>query len=169
MSKLLKGAALAALLAAAVVLAVAARSELASKSPRPDDWASVSSFARQADRMKALIPALSLRDRALAKLDELTRTGPTAERSHAALAAGLLELENAGQDRANGQVHLQAAAGAFQRAVRIDPENDDAAYDLELLLSRSKALGRPVGPAQPERKKKASVGRPGTERTGSGY
>jgi hypothetical protein len=169
MSKLLKGAALAALLAAAVGLAVAARSELAAKSPRPDDWAAVSSFARQAERTKAVVPALSLRDHALAKLDELTRIGSTADRSHAALVAGLLELQNAGQDRANGLVHLQAAASAFQRAVRIDPENDDAAYDLELLLSRSKAEGRPVGEARPEQKTKASVGRPGTKRTGSGY
>jgi hypothetical protein len=169
MSKLLKGAALAALLVGAVGLAVAARSVLAAESPRPDEWVAVSSFARQADRTKAVVPALSLRDRALAKLDELTRIGSTAERSHAALVAGLLELENAGQDRANGLVHLQAAASAFQRAVRIDPENDDAAYDLELLLSRSKALGRPVGQARPEQKTRRSVGSPGTEQSGSGY
>jgi hypothetical protein len=169
MTKLLKGAALAALLAGAVGLAVAARSELATESLHWDDWAAVSSFARQAERTKAVVPALSLRDHALAKLDELTRIGSTADRSHAALVAGLLELQNAGQDRANGLVHLQAAASAFQRAVRIDPENDDAAYDLELLLSRSKAEGRPVGEARPEQKTKASVGRPGTKRTGSGY
>jgi hypothetical protein len=65
-------------------------------------------------------------------------------------------------------MYLQAAAGAFQRAVRLDPENDDAAYDLELLLSRSRAEGRPVGEARPEQRK-ASAGHPGTERTGSGY
>jgi hypothetical protein len=168
MTKLLKCAALAALLAGAVGLAVAARSELATKSMHSDDWAAVSSFARQAERTKAVVPALSLRDRALARLDELTRTGSSANRSHAALVAGLLELQNAGQDRANGLAHLQAAASAFQRAVRIDPENDDAAYDLELLLSRSKAQGRPLGKARPD-EKKAGVGRPGTKRSGSGY
>jgi hypothetical protein len=95
MSKLMKSAALAALLAATVVLAIAAHSELATESPRSDAWVAVSSFARQAERTKAVVPALSLRDRALAKLDELTRTGSTAERSHAALVAGLLELQKA--------------------------------------------------------------------------
>jgi hypothetical protein len=168
-SRPLKGVALLALLATAVALALAARSELHSRPTRADAWVAASSFAREADKTKAVVPALSLRDRALAKLDELTRLGPAAERSHAAMLAGLLELENAGQDRANGHMHLQAAAGAFQRAVRIDPGNDDAAYDLELLLGRSKADGQPVGQVHPEKKRKPSTSRAGTETPGSGY
>jgi hypothetical protein len=52
MSKLMKSAALAALLAAAVVLAVAAHSELATESPRSHAWVAVSSFARQAERQR---------------------------------------------------------------------------------------------------------------------
>jgi hypothetical protein len=168
-NRVVKGAALALLLAVAAALAVAAHSALAPSSSRSDAWAQARSQARQADRTEAVIRALGLRGRALEQLDVLTRVGPASERSHAAMLAGLLDLENAGQDRGNRKVHLEAAATAFQRAVRLDPANDDAAYDLELLLSRSKADGRPVGEGQRKEKQKTSTGRATARSAGSGY
>jgi hypothetical protein len=169
MTRLAKGVVLVALLALASVLGLAAYSTLTPSSHRSDSWVEARSLAARADRTKAIVPALAIRGQALARLGELARVGPTAERSHAALLAGLLELENAGQDRGNGKAHMEAAAGAFQRAVRLDPENDDAAYDLELLLSRSKASGRPVGNPQPEKRQRTKSGPAGTEAPGSGY
>jgi hypothetical protein len=168
-SRVVKGAALALLVAVAAGLALAAHSALTPSSRRAEAWEQAESLARRADRTKAVVPALTFRSRALATLGDLARTGPTAERSHAAMLAGLLELENAGQDRGNGKAHMEAAAAAFQRAVRLEPANDDAAYDLELLLSRSKAEGKPLGQARPERKHKSKPGPAGTEESGSGY
>jgi hypothetical protein len=168
-TRLAKGAALAGLLALAAALAVAAHSALTPSSQRADSWEQAESLARRADRTKAVVPALAFRDRALATLGELARVGPARERSHAAMLGGLLELENAGQDRGNAKTHFEAAAEAFQRAVRLDPENDDAAYDLELLLSRSKQQGKPLGQAGPERKSRSKPGPAGTEESGSGY
>ena len=167
--RLAKGAALAGLLALAAALSVAAHSALTPGSRRADSWQQAHTLALRADRTKAVVPALALRSQALGKLDDLTRIGPRAERSHAALLAGLLELENAGQDRGNVKAHMEAAAKAFEQAVRLEPANDDAAYDLELLLSRSKAEGRPLGRAKPESKHKAKPGPAGTGETGSGY
>ena len=48
------------------------------------------------------------------------------------------------------------------------PGGPAAAYDLELLLTRSKADGHTVADPRPE-KKRAGPGRPGTRRAGSGY
>ena len=163
-----RAAVLLGLLAAAATMSVVAYSALASRSRHSVHWDRATSYARAADRTKPIVPALALRSRALGELSELTHVGPAAERSQAAMLAGLLELENAGQDRGDSQSHMEQAAGAFQLAVRLDPGNDDAAYDLELLLSRSKAEGHPVGEARPE-KKKMGPGRPGTQPTGSGY
>jgi hypothetical protein len=169
MKRLAKGVALVGLLAFAATLAVVAYSALTPGTERADAWQQASALALKADRTKAVVPALGLRSRALGRLDELARIGPTSERSHAALLAGLLELENAGQDRGNGTAHLEAAAEAFQRAVLLEPANDDAAYDLELLLSRSKAEGRPLSEARPEHRRKTKPGPAGTRATGSGY
>lgn len=163
-----KVTALALLLALAGGLAFAAHATLGGHAHRATAWEQAASLARRADRMKAIVPALALRARAVTAFDRLAAAGPAAERSRAALLAGLLELENSGQDRGSSRAHLEEAAAAFKRAVRLDPGNDDAAYDLELLLTRSKALGRAVGQARPERRR-SGVGRPGTQTPGSGY
>ena len=168
MSRIAKGAALAGLVALGAALAVASHSALSPSSHRSDAWEQAESLARRADRTKPVVPALAFRSRALSALDELARVGPKPERSHAAMLAGLLELENGAQDRGNGKAHMAAAAEAFERAVRLEPANDDAAYDLELLLSRSKAEGRPLGEARSERHK-SKPGPAGTEKSGSGY
>jgi hypothetical protein len=79
MSLLMKSAALAALLAAAVALAVAAHSDHRVAALGCLGGGVVVCAAGRADTGRR--SALSLRDRALAKLDELTRIGSTAERS----------------------------------------------------------------------------------------
>ena len=168
MSVAAKCAAVAVLLAVAAALGFAAHSALGAHSHQAATWEHAGALARRADRQKAIVPALTLRGRALAAFEQLSDTGPPRERSRAALLSGLLELENATQDRGNSRSHLEGAAAAFKRAVRLDPANDDAAYDLELLLTRSKSVGQPVGQARPERKK-SSVGRPGAKRAGTGY
>jgi hypothetical protein len=168
MSTVAKCIAVALLLAVAAALGFAAHSALGAHSHRAAAWEQAGALARQADRQKAIVPALTLRARALAAFERLSDSGPVRERSRAALLGGLLELENANQDRVNGRSHLEEAAAAFKRAVRLDPANDDAAYDLELLLTRSKSTGQPVGQARPE-KKKSGVGRPAAKRMGSGY
>jgi len=167
-TKVLKAAAVLALVAAAASLAIAAHAALSSRAHHSARWDRALSYARAAGRTKPLIPALTLRSRALAELAALAREGSRADRSHAATLAGLLELVDSGQDRGNADGHIAAAASLFRRAVTLDPGNDDAAYDLELLLARAKAEGRSVGQARPE-KKKIGKGRPGTERAGSGY
>jgi hypothetical protein len=156
------------LLAAAAALAVAAHSALASHPQHPPAWDRALAYARAAGRQKALIPALTMRARALTELSELGREGPAADRSHALTLAGLLELVNADQDRENSRAHEEQAAAFFQRAVRLDPPNDDAAYDLELLLARAKASGKPVGRTKPERRR-PGVGKPDVRAPGSGY
>jgi hypothetical protein len=168
MIRAVKGAVLIGLLAGAGMLAIVAHSALSSHSHHSAHWNRALSYARAADRTKAIVPALALRGRALAELGALAQVGPDSDRSEAAMLAGLLELENAGQDRGNGQAHMEEAAALFQRAVRLDTANDDAAYDLELLLSRSKAQGKPVGDARPE-KKRTGPGRPASQRAGTGY
>ena len=168
MIRAVKAAVLVGLVGGAATLAVVAYSTLSSHARHSPHWDRALAYAREADRSKAIVPALSLRARALAELGILARVGPPPERSQASLLAGLLELENAGQDGGSGQAHIERAAAAFRRAVRRDAANDDAAYDLELLLSRSKADGHPVGDARPE-KKKAGPGRPGMQRAGTGY
>jgi hypothetical protein len=169
MSRLAKGAALAGLLALAAAFAVAAHSTLRPSSSRADAWEQAESLARRADRAKAVVPALAFRSRAVATLGELARRGPLPERSHAAMLGGLLELENAGQDRGNRKAHMEAALQAFQRAVGLEPGNDDAAYDLELLIARSRQEGRPLGEARPKPRQRTKPGPAGTQKGGSGY
>jgi hypothetical protein len=156
------------LLAVASGSAVLAYSALTSRAHHAPHWDRAVAYARAADRTEAIVPALALRGRALTELGALTRSGPDAERSRAALLAGLLELENAAQARSDSQAHMELAAAAFQQAVRLDPTNDDAAYDLELLLARSKAAGKPVGDVR-RKKEKGGAGRAGAQRTGRGY
>jgi hypothetical protein len=168
MTRAAKVFALVLLLGAAAALAYGSHRALSPGSQRSAAWAESYALARRADSSKALVPALALRAEAVQRLRELSGAGKPADRSHAALLAGLLQLESSGQDRGNRRAHLEDAVAAFQRAVRIDPENDDAAYDLELLLTRSKSDGRPLGKPRPKRRAIAN-GQAGTSPPGSGY
>jgi hypothetical protein len=55
-------------------------------------------------------------------------------RSKAASLQGVLTFEEAIQDPVNGPVLMRRVVGDFERAVRIDPGNEEAKYNLEYLL-----------------------------------
>jgi len=133
---------------------------------RPDPWAEAIATARRAERTKGILPALRTRDEAIALFDRLALTGPPTARSHAKLLAGLLQVRNAGSQGDPRQA-LALGVAELQHAVRLDRSNDDAAYDLELLLSRSVQAGRPIGSPRPEAKKE--VGKAGAAPPGTGY
>jgi hypothetical protein len=55
-------------------------------------------------------------------------------RSKAASLQGVLTFEEATQDPINGPTLMRRVVGDFERAVRIDPANEEAKYNLEYLL-----------------------------------
>ena len=55
-------------------------------------------------------------------------------RSKAASLQGVLTFEEAIQDPVNGPALMRRVVGDFERAVRIDPTNEEAKYNLEYLL-----------------------------------
>jgi hypothetical protein len=56
-------------------------------------------------------------------------------RSVAALLEGALSFELARTEQIGAQVYLERTVDAFRRAVRLDPTNDEAKYNLELVLN----------------------------------
>lgn len=57
-----------------------------------------------------------------------------AQRSKAATLQGVLTFDEATADPVNGPTLIRRALGDFERAVRIDPTNEEAKYNLEFLL-----------------------------------
>jgi hypothetical protein len=97
------------------------------------------SFRRALDLAAAEGPNLKavLRRRSEAELllaDLMERARPALSGSAGNLF-GLLELANAQIDREAARRRIDAARLAFQAAVRADPRNEEAKYNLELLLS----------------------------------
>lgn len=166
-STLRRGAALAGLLVIAGGLGYASYSALAPRPHRADTWDQAIAVVRKAERTKAIVPSLRTRERAIALFDELARKGSPQARSRAALLAAVLHVRNAAA-QANSNEALALAVSDLQRAVRLDPANDDAAYDLELLLSRSAGSRRTLTPGHPERKKRSTQA-PGASPAGTGY
>jgi hypothetical protein len=78
--------------------------------------------------------------------DALARVANSSNRSAASQARTLLGIL-AFESSANGsdQSSADAALGAFTDAVRADPSNADAKYDLELLLRQSSVQGTRTG------------------------
>jgi hypothetical protein len=161
-----RGAALAALVAVAGVCAFLAYRGLATPRHSADPWANAIAAAQRSESTEGVLPALRAREQAIAMFDDLAAAGRPAARSHAKLLAGLLQVRNAGA-QADPSQSLALAVAELQGAVRLDRSNDDAAYDLELLLSRSSRAGHPIGSPRPEKKK--SPGRAGTAPPGTGY
>jgi hypothetical protein len=60
--------------------------------------------------------------------------GPSAIRSRAATLEAVLLFDDAVYERQEGDLFLEQASDRLRLAIRLDPRNDDAKYDLELLL-----------------------------------
>jgi hypothetical protein len=61
-------------------------------------------------------------------------------RSAAANLLGILSFADAIADYTNRTKLLESAGGRFRQAIALDPENEDAKYNLELTMSRSRGL-----------------------------
>jgi len=96
-------------------------------------------FRRTEGRRTSSNAALALRAHAEAAL--AAQRGDAGVRSQAQTLLGVLTVEDAAADRAHAQQLTAAAAAAFRNALRLEPENEDAAADLELLLMHSSGRG----------------------------
>lgn len=96
------------------------------------------------DRRRAEAAARRLRDR-----------GDTpGERALGSNLVGVLTFENGALDPASAGVHVPASAGAFREAIRLDPGDEDAKFNLELVLTldpdeagAATGAGRGAGPS----------------------
>src|SRR5207302_2149449 len=79
--------------------------------------------------------AIRRRAQAETLLARLAARGPAARRSRAANLLGDLQLVDGLVDRANMLRYIGEAKDSFTDAVRLDPANRDAKYNLELLLT----------------------------------
>jgi hypothetical protein len=97
-----------------------------------------------------------LRARAEAAL--AAQHGDARVRSQAQTLLGVLALEDALAQPQTAGERAAAAADAFRNALRLDPDNEQAAVDLELLLARRGGTHGGFGPGG---KRGATVGRRG--------
>ena len=91
-------------------------------------------------------------------------------RSSAATMLGVLGYEEYARNSRGGGVFLQRSLRAFREAIQLDPTNDEAKFDLELLLELvasgpGEAGGSSGGKGGPD----TDAGGPGTIRRGGGY
>jgi hypothetical protein len=63
------------------------------------------------------------------------RGGDRTSRSLGSNLLGVLAFENAALDPARADDHVAASVDAFRDAIRLDPANDDAKFNLELILT----------------------------------
>jgi hypothetical protein len=135
-----------------------------------DGWAEAAATVIRAERTKGQLPAIQVRERAANMFLEVSRSGPLETRSQAAMLAGLLQARNATADPTQRRQLLLEATNSLRKAIRLDTQNDDAAYDLELLLSRARATGHPISPKSgSNRKPPKGVGRSTPGKAGAGY
>jgi hypothetical protein len=128
-----------------------------------DDLAFRHSLRLAAGPAQSIADLLRSRSRAAAILARLADHG----NSRAANLLGLIELDNAELDRQGARGYRAAARAAFAQAVRIDPANEDAKYNLELLLSLERRQGKQrAGKSQHQR---AHHSQAGNRPPGAGY
>ena len=144
--------------ATAAVLGALAYGASTGDSPSPDGGASDAVRLFEASHSADAAPADRRRAETAAQR-VVEAGGDPAERSVASNLLGVLAFENVSLDRPNAAAHAAASVAAFREAVRLDPSNDDAKFNLELaltLLADDAAAG-------------TGAGRPGTgASTGSG-
>jgi len=82
-----------------------------------------------------------LRNAAQARLDALVSgDGDAQEQSRAANLLGVLGLARVVTETQDRVALLSATVANFQLAIALDPDNDDAKYNLELVLQRSRGI-----------------------------
>jgi tetratricopeptide (TPR) repeat protein len=94
-----------------------------------------SDYAAETQRLAAFGQAQST-------LEQLARSDPSpARRARAANLLGILLFENAGSAQDNAPLLLKQSVEALRRAVRASPDEADAKYNLELLLTALEPQG----------------------------
>jgi hypothetical protein len=102
------------------------------------------SFRRALQGFRLSRPTLAPRDQhdvavraeAAFALARVARTDPSPERrSIAVMLEGALAFEQARNEQTDAQVYLGRSIDAFRRAITLDPSNEAAKYDLELVLT----------------------------------
>jgi len=116
-------------------------------------------------RLDNALEVESARARAQDALDQVSRTHNPPRVSQVLTLLGILAYRASASGGAQSQV--DAAISNFTDAVRADPSNAQAAYDLELLLRRTAARGTRVEPGQgggfgPTGHRGAGGGQPGS-------
>jgi hypothetical protein len=134
-----------------------------------DGWAAAAAAAQRAERAKGQVPAMRIRERAAELFLGVAGSGPPEVRSRAAMLAGLLRIRNATADPGQSRELLNDATASLRWAIRLDRRNDDAAYDLELLLAQGRAVGRPIGHASGSKPSHNRAGTPDAGEPGTGY
>ena len=142
--------------AAVLVLAIAAAAVLGVLAFRAGtgDEASVDPLAADAialfEESHARGATTAERRRAEAAARRLEARGDAAgTRALGSNLVGVLAFESAALDPASAAVHVPAAAGAFRDAIRLDAANDDAKFNLELVLTLAREnAGAAIGPGR---------------------
>jgi hypothetical protein len=137
--------------------------------PPKDQWAQAAATAQRAERTKGQLPAIRIRQQAANLFQEVAQEGPRETRSRAAMLAGLLLVRNAVADATQRQQLLVSATASLRQAIRLDRANDDAAYDLELLLARGQASGQPIPQQSSSKSAHKRSGKPAAGKPGTGY
>jgi hypothetical protein len=96
-------------------------------------------------------------------------SGDRRRRSEAANLVGVIGFANSAIDPDQAYSYLTESVGSFRSAIALDPENDDAKYNLELALSRLKNLKPPPGQKPPKGGRGGAGSGAGTGEPGSGY
>ena len=95
--------------------------------------------------------------------------GDPSRRSEAASLIGVLGFANTAIDPDQSYSYLTESVTWFRRAIALDPENDNAKYNLELALSRLKNVKPPPNQRPPKGAKGGAGSGAGTGEPGSGY
>jgi hypothetical protein len=157
------------LLAVAGVCGFLAYDAFSPRQAARDPWAQAAATARLAERTKGQLPAIRIREQAAHLFLEVAASGPPELRSRAQMLAGLLRVRNATADPTQSRELLAGATASLRKAISLDRANDDAAYDLELLLAQGRATGRPIGQGTESKPNHKRPGTPSAGEPGTGY
>jgi hypothetical protein len=161
--------AIGALLAVAAVCGFLAYDAFSPQPPARDPWSQAAATARLADRTKGQLPAIRVREQAALLFLGVAASGPPELRSRAEMLAGLLRVRNATADPTQTRELLVGATASLRKAIRLDRANDDAAYDLELLLAQGLATGHPIRQGAGSKPNHKRASRPAAGEPGTGY